>query len=115
MKVWTKEELELLREEGAEIDVETPKRDVVIQGLELVVAELKAISEASQQIAQKRHDDLVEAVNRLAMSHGPDIDLTPLVEAMKEPEKVSYRHEVERNNRGFISEIRSIPVKGDLH
>jgi len=119
MKVWTKQELEDLREEGAEITVEVPKRDVTLNGLELVVDELKKISEANQLIAQKRHDDIVEAINNLASASGTD--MMPLVEALKTamqpPEKVSYTHEIERNaNRGgVITKIISTPVKGDLH
>jgi CHASE3 domain sensor protein len=119
MKVWTNEELEELRMEGAEIEVETPRRNVSLEGMDLVVSELKKISEANQLIAQKRHDDLVAAVNRLA--DGSGIDLMPLIDAMRTamqpPEKVSYTHEIERNasRGGMITKIISTPVKGEVH
>ena len=116
-RVLTTAQLEVLRESGAEIISEPEKREVTLSGLEAVVDQLRAIAEASHEIAKKRHDELVRAIEKLAESDkGPDIGpaIESLRSAVTQP-RVAYTHKIERDMRGQIESIASTPVKGDLH
>ena len=113
-RVLTTAEIERLRESGTEFHSQTEKRQVTLDGIDALVEQLQAIARASQAIAQKRHDELVRAVESLKkLDRG--VDLIPVIESLKAAipkpvERVAYTHEVERNQRdGLITRIRSTP------
>ena len=113
-RVLTTAEIERLRESGTEFHSQTEKRQVTLDGIDALVEQLQAIAQASQAIAQKRHDELVRAIESLKkLDRG--VDFTAAIESLKTAiarpqERVAYVHEIERNQRdGLIKKITSVP------
>jgi len=119
----TAEQIAQAKAKGARIERET--RNVELQGLTALVAEFKRMADSVDTIAQKRNDDLLEAISNLTEAvkqqelKGSDInvDLTPIAEIIEELQKpvqrVPYDFNVERDQRGLMKNVRAIPV--ELH
>jgi hypothetical protein len=122
VKILSATDLALLREGGASVSHE--KREVSVDGLSLLVEQMRRVAEANETIARKRNDDLLAAVTRLTeviqAKESKDVDLKPLVEAvggLKQTVEVqphgpvTYRLDVERDQRQLLTSATFTPVK----
>ena len=114
----TREELEQLKREGAEIEIEPTV--LVIQGLVDQLADLKPVprdnsdivkvlqelvSKLNAEIAVKC-EPVVESVHHSHNENKIVIDTKPILEAMERlTKRCEYRFTVERNNRGQIESM----------
>ena len=115
----SREELEDLKESGAEIEIE-PQR-LVVEGLieqlkalvpdnSEVLSEIRKLTEAISNLAA--HSTVVECTPtidctpRVESVNNVTVDTTPLIQAMdRMMQRPNYRFTVHRNNRGFIESM----------
>jgi len=111
-------ELTKLLDGGASIEA-PDDQPLMIEGLEDVLNQLRAITEAQQQSVQDQSVAIATALNQLtealANFKGGTVDMRPLeklVTAMKTPppvERPNYQFNVQRNTRGFITGMTVAP------
>lgn len=109
----TSQELESLRESGAEITREP--REVIAPTLD------SAVSSITQAINDKSNAEVVKSINALAVSITKSVpkqtDIAPVVDAIKDftdaiLERPAYEFKVTRNRKEQITTIIASPLEG---
>ncbi len=125
-KVLTAKEIERLRKKGAKVEYEKDP-PVEVSGLAELIAQLSKIASATEMSAEKQREELKETLEKLVLvlENREKTDLTPLTQLLgriaintqpdKKSEPCTYEHKIQRNSRGDMVGITSIPKEETKH